>query len=44
MIISAVSISESIIESVRNYIKSQEKHHKEKTFVDEYNEFIKNIV
>ena len=36
----AVSVSESMIESVRNYIKNQEIHHKRKTFADEYQEFI----
>lgn len=37
----AVSVSESMIDSVRSYIKNQEKHHVTKTFADEYNEFIK---
>ena len=32
----AVSVSESIIEQVRNYIKNQETHHLKKTFSDEY--------
>lgn len=36
----AVSVSESMIESVRNYIKNQEILHKKKTFADEYQEFI----
>ena len=36
----AVSISESMIDSVRNYIKNQEKHHQKKTFAEEYQEFI----
>lgn len=36
----AVSVSESMIESVRNYIKNQEMHHKKKSFADEYQEFI----
>ena len=36
----AVSISESHIERVRNYIKNQEKHHQKKTFEDEYQEFV----
>ena len=38
----AVSVSESMIEKVRNYIKSQETHHQKKTFTEEYDEFIKN--
>lgn len=37
----AVSVSESIINKVRDYIKNQEEHHKKLTFMDEYNEFIK---
>ncbi|MFN3272543.1 MAG: IS200/IS605 family transposase [Cloacibacterium caeni] len=36
----AVSVSESMIENVRNYIKNQEKHHQKKTFEEEYQEFI----
>lgn len=36
----AVSVSESNVNIVRNYIKNQEKHHKVKTWEDEYNEFI----
>jgi putative transposase len=36
----AVSVSESMIETVRNYIRKQEVHHGKKSFQDEYNEFI----
>ena len=36
----AVSVSESIIDKVRNYIKNQETHHAQKTFQEEYDEFI----
>ena len=36
----AVSISESMIDQVRNYIINQEKHHLKKTFSQEYLEFI----
>lgn len=36
----AVSVSESMIDTVRNYIKNQEKHHQKKTFELEYEEFI----
>lgn len=36
----AVSVSESKIDLVRNYIKNQEKHHQHKTFAEEYQEFI----
>ncbi|MDN3672205.1 IS200/IS605 family transposase [Flavobacterium branchiarum] len=35
----AVSVSESIIDKVRNYIKNQEAHHSKKTFQEEYDEF-----
>ncbi len=36
----AVSISESQVEMVRNYIKKQDKHHQKKSFQKEYKEFI----
>ena len=36
-----ISVSESQIQKVRNYIKNQEAHHKVKTWEKEYNEFIK---
>jgi REP element-mobilizing transposase RayT len=36
----AVSVSESMIENVRNYIKNQEQHHGKKSFADECNELI----
>ncbi len=36
----AVSVSESMIDKVREYIKNQEEHHKHKSFSDEYYEFI----
>ena len=36
----AVSVSESIIDRVREYIKNQEEHHKNKSFQQEYDEFI----
>lgn len=36
----AVSVSESQVDTVRNYISNQEEHHKKKTWDDEYNEFI----
>jgi len=36
----AVSVSESIIDRVREYIKNQEVHHKNKTFQQEYDLFI----
>lgn len=36
----AVSVSESIIDKTRAYIKKQEEHHLKKTFDQEYDEFI----
>lgn len=36
----AVSVSESIVDKVRDYIKNQEEHHKKKTFQEEYEEFM----
>ena len=36
----AVSVSESQIDIVRNYIKNQEEHHRHKTFQQEYDDFI----
>lgn len=36
----AVSVSESAIETVRNYIKNQEAHHSKKSFQQEHDEFI----
>ncbi|MDB5138306.1 MAG: transposase [Mucilaginibacter sp.] len=36
----AVSVSESQVETVINYIKNQEKHHSKKSFEDEVNEFM----
>ena len=36
----AVSVSESGIDKVREYIKNQEVHHHKKTFEQEYNNFI----
>jgi putative transposase len=38
----AVSVSQSHFEVVNNYINNQEEHHKNKSFKDEYDEFIKN--
>ena len=36
----ALSVSESIVDRVREYIKNQEGHHGTKTFQEEYDEFI----
>lgn len=37
----AVSIGESQLQILNNYIDNQEEHHKKKTFLQEYEEFIK---
>jgi REP element-mobilizing transposase RayT len=37
----AVSVSESMLDKVRDYIKNQEEHHRKKTFQEEYDEFIR---
>lgn len=36
----AVSVSESMLDKVRNYIKNQEEHHSKQSFEEEYNEFM----
>jgi putative transposase len=36
----AVSVSESMLDTVRAYIDNQKEHHKKKTFEEEYNDFI----
>ena len=36
----ALSVSESAIDKVRQYIINQEEHHKKKTFTKEYEEFL----
>ncbi len=36
----AVSVSQSVLDKVREYIKNQEQHHSKKTFQQEYDEFI----
>ena len=37
----ALSVSESIIPKVRDYIKNQEEHHRRITFSEEYDDFMK---
>jgi putative transposase len=37
----AVSVSESVVDKVRNYIVNQEEHHKQKSFADEFDGFLK---
>ena len=39
----AVSVSESQVNTVREYIKNQEQHHAIKTWEQEYNEFIEKF-
>lgn len=36
----AVSVSQSQVEAVRTYIKTQEDHHRNKTFIEECQEFM----
>lgn len=36
----ALSVSDSAVDIVRNYIKNQEEHHKKKTFKEEHDEMI----
>jgi REP element-mobilizing transposase RayT len=36
----AVSVSESQLDKVRDYIKNQEEHHKRKSWQEEYEEFV----
>lgn len=36
-----ISVSESIVSKVRAYIHNQEEHHRKKSFVEEYDEFMK---
>ncbi|MDG1278829.1 MAG: IS200/IS605 family transposase [Algoriphagus sp.] len=37
----AFSVSESVVEKVFQYIKNQKEHHQQKTFQEEYEEFLK---
>lgn len=37
----AVSVSKSVVEKVRNYIRNQEEHHRHKSFEEEYELFMK---
>ena len=36
----ALSVSESAVEKVRGYVKGQEKNHRKKSFLEEYQEFL----
>ena len=37
----AVSVSEAVLENVRAYIANQEKHHRGRSFDDEFEDFLK---
>jgi len=37
----AVSVSESALNRVRDYIKNQEEHHRKRSFQEEYDEFMR---
>ena len=37
----AVSVSESVLDKVRDYIAGQEEHHRTRSFAEEYEDFIK---
>ena len=37
----AVSVSESAVNRVRDYLKNQEEHHKKRSFQEEYNELLR---
>ena len=39
----AVSVSESLVPGLRYYIRNQENHHKKKSFLDEFNEFMRKF-
>lgn len=39
----AVSVSESIVNKVRTYIKNQEEHHKKSTFQEEYDQLFEKF-
>lgn len=39
----ALSVSESNLEKVRNYIANQEEHHRKRSYADEYEEFMKKF-
>jgi putative transposase len=36
----AISVSESMVDKVREYINKQEEHHQKRTFAQEYQEFM----
>ena len=38
----AVSVSESMLNQARTYIRNQEEHHRKKTYREEYDEFIRS--
>ena len=38
----AVSVSDSLLDQARAYIRGQEEHHKKSTFAEEYQQFLKD--
>ena len=40
----AVSVSESMLDKVRGYIRNQEEHHKKVTFQNEYENFVRKYM
>ncbi len=38
----AASVSDSLVNKVRNYILNQDEHHRKEAFTDEYNKFMKS--
>ncbi len=39
----AASVSQDKLDTVRNYIRNQEEHHRKITFEEEYNHFLKTV-
>lgn len=39
----AVSVSESLVPKVRDYIRNQEEHHRKKSFKEGYDVFLKKL-
>jgi len=40
----AISVSDSVMPVVRDYIKNQEEHHRHKSFEEEYEEMMKHFI
>ena len=39
----AASVSDNKVDVVRNYIRSQQEHHRKTTFIEEYKGFLKSM-